>query len=243
MSVQPGLRGSNDLRVGRKMATFQLFFQPGRAKDLSAPPVNHQKSVTRISLGTQWCSECWRWDTSTQYSHWGWDISPEPEPPPPSRAIEMNGNSKELTIWSSTPSRKNSSLVHTVRTDLMPPSLLFIAHRVARSVCSLSICCLPVSFLCLITIRLSVCCQLAVSQFSVFLNFLSVYCQLAVLLSVYCLSTCFLSFILLCLSTYCLSLYYVPLMYVSQFAVSQIPAYQLTVSVKLLSLNLLCLSF
>ena len=27
MSVRPGLRGSNDLRVGRKMATFQLFFQ------------------------------------------------------------------------------------------------------------------------------------------------------------------------------------------------------------------------
>ena len=26
-SVQPGLRGSNDLRVGRKMATFQLIFQ------------------------------------------------------------------------------------------------------------------------------------------------------------------------------------------------------------------------
>ena len=37
LSVQPGLRGSNDLRVGRKMATFQLFFQSGRAKDLSAP--------------------------------------------------------------------------------------------------------------------------------------------------------------------------------------------------------------
>ena len=37
LSVQPGLRGSNDLRVGRKMATFQSFFQPGRAKDLSAP--------------------------------------------------------------------------------------------------------------------------------------------------------------------------------------------------------------
>ena len=35
--VQPGLRGSNDLRVGRKMATFQLFFQSGRTKDLSAP--------------------------------------------------------------------------------------------------------------------------------------------------------------------------------------------------------------
>ena len=27
LSVQPGLRGSSDLRVGRKMATFQLFFQ------------------------------------------------------------------------------------------------------------------------------------------------------------------------------------------------------------------------
>ena len=27
LSVQPGLCGSNDLRVGRKMATFQLFFQ------------------------------------------------------------------------------------------------------------------------------------------------------------------------------------------------------------------------
>jgi len=27
VSVQPGLCGSNDLRVGRKMVTFQLFFQ------------------------------------------------------------------------------------------------------------------------------------------------------------------------------------------------------------------------
>jgi len=27
LSVQPGLHGSNDLRVGRKMATFQFFFQ------------------------------------------------------------------------------------------------------------------------------------------------------------------------------------------------------------------------
>jgi len=26
LSVQPGLRGSNYLRVGRKLATFQLFF-------------------------------------------------------------------------------------------------------------------------------------------------------------------------------------------------------------------------
>jgi hypothetical protein len=38
LSVWPGLRGSNDLRVGRKMATSQLFFfQSGRGKDLSAP--------------------------------------------------------------------------------------------------------------------------------------------------------------------------------------------------------------
>ena len=37
LSVQPGLRGSNDIRVGRKMATSRLFFQLGRAKDLSAP--------------------------------------------------------------------------------------------------------------------------------------------------------------------------------------------------------------
>ena len=37
LSVQPGLRGSNDLRVARKMATFQLFFLVGWAKDLSAP--------------------------------------------------------------------------------------------------------------------------------------------------------------------------------------------------------------
>ncbi len=27
LSVQPGLRGSNDFRVGQKLATFQLFFQ------------------------------------------------------------------------------------------------------------------------------------------------------------------------------------------------------------------------
>ena len=37
LSVQTGLRGSNDLRVGRKMVNFQLFFQPGLAKDLPAP--------------------------------------------------------------------------------------------------------------------------------------------------------------------------------------------------------------
>jgi len=47
LSVQPGLRGSNDLRVGRKMANFQLFFESGRAKDLSAPPVNAASSIAR----------------------------------------------------------------------------------------------------------------------------------------------------------------------------------------------------
>jgi len=30
LSVQPGLRGSNDLHVGRKMAIFQLFFFQSR---------------------------------------------------------------------------------------------------------------------------------------------------------------------------------------------------------------------
>ena len=37
LSVQSGLRDSNDLRVGRTMATFKLFLQSGQAKDLSAP--------------------------------------------------------------------------------------------------------------------------------------------------------------------------------------------------------------
>ena len=37
LSVQPGLCGSNDLRVGRQMSTFQLFIQSGLAKDLSVP--------------------------------------------------------------------------------------------------------------------------------------------------------------------------------------------------------------
>jgi len=37
LSVQLGLCSGNDLRVGSKMATFQLFFQSGRAMDLSVP--------------------------------------------------------------------------------------------------------------------------------------------------------------------------------------------------------------
>jgi len=41
LSVQPGLRSSDHLHVGQKMATFQLFFQ---FKDLPAPPCiwNHE---------------------------------------------------------------------------------------------------------------------------------------------------------------------------------------------------------
>ena len=41
MSVQPGPRGSNDLCIGWKMVAFKLFFQSGRAKDLSAPLYVH----------------------------------------------------------------------------------------------------------------------------------------------------------------------------------------------------------
>ena len=37
LSVQPGLRRCYELHVGRKMATFQLLFLSGRAKNLSAP--------------------------------------------------------------------------------------------------------------------------------------------------------------------------------------------------------------
>ena len=52
LSVQPGLRGSNDPRVRRKMTTFQLFFQSGRAKDLSAPLCNIY-SFSTATLATQ----------------------------------------------------------------------------------------------------------------------------------------------------------------------------------------------
>ena len=49
LSVQSGLRGSNDLRIGRKMANFQLFFfHSGRAKDLSAPL--YVKSVLSLNV-------------------------------------------------------------------------------------------------------------------------------------------------------------------------------------------------
>ena len=53
LSVQPGLRGRNDLHVGRKMATFQLLFQSGRAKDLSAPLCTAVSTTRDIQKTTQ----------------------------------------------------------------------------------------------------------------------------------------------------------------------------------------------
>ena len=58
LSVQRGLRGSNDLRVGRKMVTFQLFFQSGLSKDLSEPLY-----VGGVSLPSQWLFK-WDWLSS-----------------------------------------------------------------------------------------------------------------------------------------------------------------------------------
>ena len=58
MSVQPSVRGSNDLRVGRKMATFQLCIQSGRAKGLSAPlyytRIRQDESVTNPKQQSPW---------------------------------------------------------------------------------------------------------------------------------------------------------------------------------------------
>jgi len=49
LSVQPGLRGSDDRRVERKMATFQLFFQLGRAKDLSVPLYDKELLASQLT--------------------------------------------------------------------------------------------------------------------------------------------------------------------------------------------------
>jgi hypothetical protein len=49
VSVQPGLRGSKDFRVGQKMATFKLFFQSDWAKDLSVPLYIYIDFIHRIS--------------------------------------------------------------------------------------------------------------------------------------------------------------------------------------------------
>ena len=62
-SVQPGLRASNDLRVGRKVANFQLFFfQSSRAKDLSAPFYVCKHTSTENSVKICSCT------VKTQYS-------------------------------------------------------------------------------------------------------------------------------------------------------------------------------
>ena len=50
LSVQPGVRDSNDLRVGLKMTTFQLFFQSGRANDLSAPLYQFKRHLNESNL-------------------------------------------------------------------------------------------------------------------------------------------------------------------------------------------------
>ena len=49
LSVQPLVHGSNDLRVGRKIATFQSLFKSGRTKDLAL---------------------LYTWRKSTQHSGW-----------------------------------------------------------------------------------------------------------------------------------------------------------------------------
>jgi len=54
LSVQPVLRGSNDLRVGRKIATFQLFFFSGRAKNLSAPLYNRIHKIMSVPCSKSW---------------------------------------------------------------------------------------------------------------------------------------------------------------------------------------------
>jgi len=49
LSVQPRLRGRNGLCVGRKMATFQLFFQSVRAKELSETLYNKIHILSKLS--------------------------------------------------------------------------------------------------------------------------------------------------------------------------------------------------
>jgi len=48
LSFQPGLRGSSDLRVGRKMATFQLFFQSSQQVVVRQGPIRRIGWVIKI---------------------------------------------------------------------------------------------------------------------------------------------------------------------------------------------------
>ena len=52
LSVQPGLRFSNDLRVGRKMATFQLFFSV-QGTDGSPTGPDPESRVGEQDVGSQ----------------------------------------------------------------------------------------------------------------------------------------------------------------------------------------------
>ena len=63
--VQPGLRGSNDLRVWRKMANFQLFFSvQGRGGSPRGPdPENRVGDQDTESLGRPFLLGC-KWTVS-----------------------------------------------------------------------------------------------------------------------------------------------------------------------------------
>jgi hypothetical protein len=53
LSVQPGFRGSNDLRVGRKVATFQLFFfsvQGTGGSPTGSDPEKHAVKTSEIRM-------------------------------------------------------------------------------------------------------------------------------------------------------------------------------------------------
>jgi hypothetical protein len=53
LSVQPGIRGSNDLRIGPKMATFQLFFIP---KQVTGP--DPENRAVDKDMGNQFLPGC-----------------------------------------------------------------------------------------------------------------------------------------------------------------------------------------
>ena len=111
LSVQPGLRGSNDLRVGRKMATFQLFFQLGRAKDLSAPLYNR-------SICT-WNATSWRvlnWNTHKQNS------------PKTSYKLQLNGCNRQRLPPECLMTKINRSLVLVVPDTALGRPEIVVRH-------------------------------------------------------------------------------------------------------------------
>jgi len=74
VSVQPGLRGSNDLRAGRKMGTFQLFCQfrehvvvrRGKIRRLGWVIKTLEAQVGHFLLGCK-CPVRWRIVVQEQY--------------------------------------------------------------------------------------------------------------------------------------------------------------------------------